>query len=361
MARPGLFALSVCVVFFFCSEATAAGLDKAVRDYVAAHDFSGSVLVRRGGRTLFRDGFGVANRAFDVPARSDTVYRIASITKLFTAALILQLRDEGRIDLAAPVGTYLPNYPRNGADRIPIGNLLNHTSGLANMDQVKSYQDAVTNGMPSFQTPLTSQQLLERYASGPPVRKTNEAFDYNNADYVVLGKVVEAVTRMPFEVALAERVLKPLAMRHSGLMQHSQILRNLADTYFRPDAKTGFINDLPVYEENWFAAGAMYSTVDDLATFAEALWGGHVVKADSLRAMMTPGLGKYGLGLWVRTMKLKGRVHITGERYGSIMGANGLLFVVPDEKLTIVILANTNAADMGDFVDQIASAAAEEP
>src|SRR6185436_17386842 len=129
MIRAVLVLLTVCVLAH-CPGAHAAGLDNAVRDYAASHGFSGSVLVRRNGRTLFREGFGLANRPFDVAARADTVYRVASITKLFTAALILLLRDEGRIDLKAPVGTYLPGYARNGAERVPIINLLNHTSGL---------------------------------------------------------------------------------------------------------------------------------------------------------------------------------------------------------------------------------------
>jgi D-alanyl-D-alanine carboxypeptidase len=354
---------AIPLVFIFCAalllspEARAAGLDQAIRDYAASHGFSGSVLVRREGRTLFREGFGLADRSFSVPARADTTYRIASITKLFAAALVLQLRDVGRVDLRAAVATYLPDYARNGAERVPVLNFLNHTSGLANMDRVKSYEDAVANGVPPYQTPMTSQQLLERFASGPLVRKTGEAFDYNNADYIVIGKVIEAVTRKPFEQALGERILKPLAMRNSGMVKQSQIIPNIANTYFRPNDKAPFVNDLPLYGENWYAAGAMYSTADDLATFAEALFGGRLVKAASLRALMTPGLGKYGLGLWVRTIKLGGRTYTTGERYGSIMGANGLLFAVPDLRLTIIILGNTNAADMGDFVDHIAPAA----
>lgn len=105
----------------------------------------------------------------------------------------------------------------------------------------------------------------------------------------------------------------------------------------------------------------MYSCTDDLVTFAEALFGGGLVSASSLKALMTPGLGDYGLGVWVRRIKIGGKSYVTAERYGSIMGANGLLFAIPELRVTVVILANINAADMGDFVDHIAAALGNSP
>lgn len=351
-AVAAVLAFAVCLT---AARADEARLDAAIGAYAQAHQFSGSVLVRREGRTLARASYGLADRALDVPTRPDTVYRIASITKLFTATLILQLREEGRIDLDAPVGRYLPSLSR-GVERVTIAQLLHHTSGLPNMDNVKSYEEALARGVPGYQTPVTPRQLLERFGSGPLVRAPGAAFDYNNADFIVLGQVVEAIRGKPFEAVLNEHVLAPLAMRRTGMMRAQKIVPGLAATYLRPDEKAEFLRDLPVYDENWYAAGAMYSCTDDLATFAEALFGGRLVSATLLKALMTPGLGDYGLGLWVRKIKIGGKSYVTAERYGSIMGANGLLFAIPELRITIVILANSNAADMGDFVDHIAAA-----
>jgi CubicO group peptidase (beta-lactamase class C family) len=328
----------------------------AVYQYANAHEFSGTVLVQRDGRTVLRQSFGLANRAFAVPTRPDVRYRIASITKLFTAVMILQLRDEGLLDLTAPVSRYLPGYARNGADKVPVQNLLNHTSGLPNVDTVHSYDEAVANGLPVYQTPLTTQQLLAKYASGPLVRESGKVFDYNNADYIVLGKIIEALTGSTFEEALDRRILRPLALQNSGALSQHKILAGLADTYFRPPGKTEYVNDLPVYIENWYAAGSMYATVDDLAAFAQALFAGRFLKPDSLKRMLTSGLDGYGYGLWIRKLKVGAKTYRTAERYGSIMGANGLVFRILDKDITIVILANTNAADMGEFAVAAAEA-----
>jgi D-alanyl-D-alanine carboxypeptidase len=330
-------------------------LGEDISAYAAAHDFSGTILVRRGGQDEFEQSYGLANRALAVPAKNDTLYRIASVTKLFTSVIVMQLVDEGRIDLDKPVSHYLPTYGRNGAGDIPIRNLLNHTSGLANIDTITSYQEAVTQGMPVYQLPHTPQQLLEQYASGPPVRAPGAAFDYNNADYIVLGEIVEAVTGKSFEATLAQRLIEPLGLHHTGMMAQPRILPGLADTYFRPDDASAFRNDLPVYWENWYAAAGMYSTVRDLAQFADALYGRRLMSQNALEQMLTPGLDGYGFGLWAWEIEVTGRRYRTAERFGSSMGANAVVFRVHDAGLTVIILANSNATDMRDFAVFIAN------
>jgi CubicO group peptidase (beta-lactamase class C family) len=114
------------------------------------------------------------------------------------------------------------------------------------------------------------------------------------------------------------------------------------------------MNDLPAYFENWDAAGAMYSTPSDLARFAEALFGGRLVKPASLAKMLTPGLDDYGYGLWSYDFKRNGRTYRVAKRPGSIMGANTVLYRLIDQKVTIVILANSNEVDLDEFAQRIA-------
>ena len=104
-----------------------------------------------------------------------------------------------------------------------------------------------------------------------------------------------------------------------------------------------------MYPENWYAAGAMYSTTTDLATFARALYGGRLLRPASLERMLKPGLDDYGYGLWVATHKIGGRPHRFAQRPGRIMGANVLLLRYLDDDLTIVVLGNTNLADTDKF------------
>jgi CubicO group peptidase (beta-lactamase class C family) len=324
-------------------------LAPAIRDYARAHGFSGAVLVERRGRTVYRGDFGLADRAFGVPVARDTRFWVASITKAFTAVLVLQLADEGRLDLRAPIRRYLPDYAGAGADRVTVHQLLTHTSGLDQYDRVASYEEAVAKGMEVYQLPHAPAELLARYASGRLVREPGAAFDYNNADYVVLGAIVERVTGASYEEALRRRILAPLGLTATGVLRAQAMVPRLAPTYMRADSAAPLLRDLPVYPENWGAAGAMYSTADDLLAFARALYGGRLLRPATLRAMLTPGLGEYGYGLWVATQDIAGAKHRYAQRPGRIMGANVLLLRYPDDDVTVVILGNTNLADTDAF------------
>lgn len=334
-------------------------LETTIRDHAAKHDFNGTILVEQKGKRIYHRSFGVADRAFNVPVRADTKFRIASITKAFTAALILQLYEQGRLDLRATIKTYLPDYAGEGAGRVTIHNLLNHTSGIQNFDAVKSYEEAVKNGIEVYQLPHTTDELLTRYASGRLVHEVGKVFDYNNADYVILGKIVEKLTANTFAGALRERILDPLGMTESGMLYQKEIVSNLASTYFKPGDSKPLINDLPVYIENWYAAGGMYSTAADLLKFSNALFGSKLLKPETLGLMLKPGLDDYGYGLWVAGVEAGGKKTRVAHRPGSIMGANCVLLRYLDDDLTIVILSNTNATDIDAFAFLIGRALIE--
>ena len=364
MTRRALVATVLCLAAsvppWAVVEAQGPALARTVRQYARAHAFSGTVLVRKGGRTLYHESFGLADRAFAVPVTNDTRFKAASITKAFTAVLVLQLVEQGKLDLRAPIRTYLPDYAGEGADRVSIHQLLNHTSGIENFDRVKSYEEAVKNGIESYQLPHTTDDLLTRYASGKVVRDPGKEFDYNNADYVILGKIVERLYGKPFDAVLRERILQPLGMTRSGMLYQQEIVPKLAYTYLRPGETAPLINDLPVYIQNWYAAGGMYSTATDLARFADALYGSRtLLKRETLALMLTPGLDDYGYGLWVRDIDVRGKPHRVAQRPGSIMGANTVLLRFLDDDLTVVILSNTNATDIDAFGFLVGRAALE--
>lgn len=361
------FPLQNAILLGFCAMAVGgsaapadpAALKESVRSYATNHDFNGTVLVQRRDDVLVCEAFGLANREFKIPAAVDTRYRIASITKLFTATLILQLVEEGRIDINAPVTNYLHSY-RAGAD-LNVRSLLNHTSGLANPDVELTFDRATKEGIPLYQLPHTSNELLQNYASGPVQHKPGAHFDYNNADYVVLGKVIEAVTHESFEHTLQKRILSPLALHNSGVLRQRDIVDRLAPTYLRQSSGQQFIHDIPVLIENWYAAGAMFSTVEDLARFADALYSGRLLNPATLDEMLTPGLGEYGYGLWIWQQKREGGTFRAAVRFGGILGANGVVYRILADGITIVILGNTNATDIGAFADHLARAVLNAP
>jgi CubicO group peptidase (beta-lactamase class C family) len=351
-----LFAKIVVVLAALVGSPAAAGgpsPDSAVAALAQDRNFSGTILVSDRGRIAYRKSFGIADRAFAVPASVSTRYKIASITKLFTSVLILQLQEQGKVDLHKTIGTYLPDYAGEGAGKVTLHQLLNHTSGLANFDTVKDFETALRSGIPVYQTPATSDQLLARYCSGKLVNVPGTVFDYNNADYIVLGKILERLHGKTYEEVLREKILQPLGMKDTGMLHQSRILDGLADTYFfRPDLNA-LVNDLPVYPENSYAAGAMYSTVRDLLTFSNALFGGKLLKQETLALLTKPGLDDYGYGLWSYDMKVGDRKHRVVKRPGQIMGAQTQLFHFLDEGITVIILSNTGTTDLDEFVAEI--------
>lgn len=329
-------------------------LDTVIPDYAKEHQFNGAVLVQENGREVYRESFGIADRAFDVPVRDDTIFRIASITKAFTSVLVLQLYDEGKIDLDKTIGFYLPSYSGEARDRATIHNLLNHTSGMQNIDAgLTSYEEALKNGIEHYQLPFTTDQLISKFCSGKLVHEPGKVFDYNNGEYIILGKIVEKITGKPFDEVLNERILQRLGMKHTGMVYQHIILRNLATTYTTTDEGKTFVNDMPVYPENWYASGAMYSTTSDLLTFANALFGGKLLKPETLELMLKPGLDGYGYSVWVGSPDFGGKHYRAVNRPGGVMGANGSLRhfsgIGFDESLDIVILSNTNATDLDGF------------
>lgn len=329
-------------------------LGSFITEYAAEQHFSGAIRITERGRVLYDDAFGLAERAFNTPTSTSSRFPVASITKLFTATMILQLVDEGRISLDAPLGRYLPDYPGAGADHITIRNLLQHTSGITQFDTVASAADAFTNGLPAYQRPLNSARLVQLCCSGALAREPGQSFEYNNADYFVLGRIIESVTGESFADALRNRVLAPLQLASTGMLRWDTPPTALVTTYYWRDDTGTLIHDMPVYWENWDAAGGMYSTTTDLTSFAAALYGGRIVSASSLRELLAPGLDEYGLGLWSYTIQRNGRSIRVAKRPGATMGANAVLYALPDRGITIVLLANTNRTDLDTFAQRIA-------
>lgn len=347
------FMLAAALCLAAIPTVVAAPLDGFIDAYARDHAFSGSVLVQEGGKVRYAGSFGLADIAFDVPNDARTRYPIASITKLFTSTLILQLRDEGRLDLDRSVRTYLPDYRGEAADKVTVRQLLNHTSGLPSYDQAGDAASAIRDGMPVYQLPHDTDTLLTRYASGNLRSAPGAKFEYNNADYIVLGKIVERLRGTTFEQALRQYLLHPLGLQDSGLLRQDTTVPRLAETYFHRAGNGPLTPDLPVYPENWYASGAMYATPKDLLEFADALFGGRLLSKDSMAQLLKPGLDEYGLGLWVYETKIGDRAYRVAKRPGRIMGAQTQLYRFLDRDITVIVLANTDAVDTDEFVAQI--------
>jgi D-alanyl-D-alanine carboxypeptidase len=329
--------------------------DTFITSYVKKNNFNGTILIENKGKITYRKSFGFSNLSFKVKNTPDTRYKIASITKAFTSVMILQLMEQGKINPDEHISKYLPSYKGVAGDKITVKELLNMTSGMHNMDDGTTMESVLKNGIPQYQLPHTLDEMIAEYCSDTLITEPGTQFDYNNADFILLGKIIEEVSGNSYEENLKQKILVPLKMSNSGMLSQDTIIDRLADTYFYRDDLKMLVSDLPVYWGNWFAAGSMYSTADDLAKFAEALFGGKLLKKESMSQMFTSGLGEYGLGVWVyKNYEIKKKNYTIVKRPGSIMGAQAMLFHILETGSTIIILSNTGTVSLDDFAARIA-------
>lgn len=325
-------------------------LNKFIESFVTKNNFNGTILIEQNAKKIYEKSFGFSNFPFKVRSTVDTKYKIASITKAFTAVLTLQLVEEGRIDLNKTIKTYLPQYNGQGGNTVTIKQLLNMTTGMRNMDDGLTLESALKNGIPQYQKPYTSDEMLTIFCSDTLVTKPGTVFDYNNADFIILGKIIEKLSGKTFDENLKEKILIPLQMYNAGLLSQHDIVEKLADTYFYFDDTKKLVNDFPVYIDNWYAAGAMYSTVEDVLKFSQAMFSHRLLKETTMNEMLTPGLGEYGYGVWIyKDYNIRGKMYTIVKRPGSIMGAQAMLLHILESGTTVIILCNANTVNLDDL------------
>lgn len=315
--------------------------DALMKEYVRGELFTGTVLVARDGQPIFRKAYGAANREWAMPNTVDTRYRIGSITKPFTATAILQLAEENKLELGDPIKNYLPGLPANWG-QASIRQLLLHTSGIPSHT---SLEDPYAKLMPVKHTP---EQLIDLVKDIPLNYEHGAKFRYNNMGYVLLGRIIETVSGMSYPDYLEQKLLKPLNLGNSGYDEGRRLVRQLAQDY--TDGASDVVKGNLVHVSNAYAAGAMYSTVDDLLEWQQMLIKGKVLNPVSVKAMFTDGGHRYGLGWYVRE-NLSRKLY---EHGGNIGAYSSLLAYYPDDKLTVIVLSNYGEQVVSKIGDELA-------
>jgi CubicO group peptidase (beta-lactamase class C family) len=312
--------------------ASEADFARVVASHVRPGGPGAAVAVRHRGRLVHGAGYGLANVEWGIPIDLETVFRIGSITKQFTAAAIMTLAEAGRLDVDDPIERHLPDYPV-GARRITVRHLLNHTSGI------KSY-----TGLPNFAAELSGKQqsvdqIINVFKDLPPDFEPGERFLYNNSGYLLLGAIIERVSGKDYETYLREAFFDPLGMTQTRYLHDRPIVAKRAAGYERtPEV----VNATPLSMSWPHAAGALGSTVNDLLRWDEALRGGKAVSPASYAAMKTPSrlndgaTTPYGFGLGLG--RYRERPHVGHN--GGINGFVTSLEHFEEDDLTVVLLAN---------------------
>jgi len=248
------------------SQSLQSRIDNLVNDYVVNHQFMGSVLVADKGEVIFAKGYGLADVEQNIPNTPDTKFMIGSITKQFTAMLVTQLVEKGKLRLNDTISDFVPDFPRDIGDKITIEMLLSHTSGLPFPEGIEKYYYA-------SQKDEYLQEFIKQLSEEGLRFEPGEGYGYSNAGYFILGLMIEKMTGKSYEAVLNEQILKPLGMSNTGCDQKELVLENRAYSYQKLPDRYITWSDMHSYDPGivGFGYGSLYSTVGDLFKFSKAL------------------------------------------------------------------------------------------
>jgi CubicO group peptidase (beta-lactamase class C family) len=318
--------------------------DSLLSAYHGDRLFNGAVVVGKGDSVVFSGTRGDAVMEWDVPNTLDTRFHIGSVTKQFTAALVLSLVEDGQVALDSTVATYLPDYPGPGADRITIHHLLSHRSGLPSYTSFPDYQPRI------MRLTWEPDSLLATVAERDLDFEPGSQFTYSNSGYFLLGRIVEAVTGQAYDEALQERVLAPAGLADAiGYAHHHRVIDREAAGYRRAgdDYERAELLDSSVP----YSAGMLYATPTALHRWSQALLNGEVLPDSLVDAMTTPHSGNgYGYGIVTRTDTLGGTPVTTIGHDGGVNGFTSSVSTVRADDAaaayTVVVLDNTSSPRM---------------
>ena len=294
-----------------------------------------TVIVVKDGKKVFRKAYGMAGIAKKQTLTSGTALRIGSITKQFTATAILMLADEGKLKLDDDLTRYLPDYPTHGK-RITIEHLLTHTSGIVSYTGKPGY-------MADMARDMTVGEMIDRFKDDPLEFAPGTDWRYNNSGYFLLGAIIEKVSGLPYADFLQQRIFTPLGITHTAYEGHELRVFPHAQAY-TPDAD-GFRPSPPLSMTQPYAAGALVSSVDDLARWDAAIDEGKLLKASTWKRALTSHTLRsgrntgYGYG-W-EIISLRGAPAVAHG--GAITGFRSYALRLPEQHIYVAVLSNADA------------------
>lgn len=313
--------------FSLAAQDAAKKINDLLAAYAADESFNGTVLVAQEGNIVLQKGYGLKNAGASLQNDSNTIFQVGSITKQFTAAVILKLQEMHQLSMQDRLGKYFPELPF--AEKVTIEQLLSHTAGIFNYTNDADFMknEAVR--------PASREKLFSLFKDKPLEFEPGTRFNYSNSGYLLLGFIIEKITGQSYYEAVRALIFEPLRMRHSGSdFTHLQ----------SPDKATGYldlsgktVNPADIVDSTAsFAAGAIYSTVGDLYRWHNALYGEQIIRQSSLRNAYTRRQGTYGLGWGIDSAYGK-EIY---QHSGGIFGFTSFIMRNPSEGICIILLDN---------------------
>ncbi|CRK81092.1 serine hydrolase domain-containing protein [Neobacillus massiliamazoniensis] len=319
-------------------------VEDCINQWIEANErngyLNGSILIAANGKILLNKGFGMANWEHAVRNKPETKFRIASLTKAFTAFGIFQLHEKGKLNINDCVGKYLPQYP-NG-EKITIYHCLTNTSGIPNYTSFPDFWDR------TMRLPSTLNQLIASFKEINLNFEPGTRFEYSNSGYALLTAIIETVSGMSYAEYIREQICHPLGMYHTGCDDGMTVVPNLASGYSFWEAPIH-----AAHADLSFPLGAygLYSTTEDLLLWDQALQSSKLLNKELVEKMFTPTLGSYACGWMVSEMLGRKCVHHFGDISG--FSCDFLRFV--DDQVTIIFLSNMNVTPVTHMTREIAT------
>lgn len=329
-------------------------VDELIERYRRNQRFAGVVLVAQEGDILVHKGYGMADLAHEVPNQPGTKFNLGPLTMQFTALAVMQLQGKGALNVDDRLTRWFPTHAE--WERVTVHHLLTHSSGIYDFRDLPGYSDSVR-----FETYPTA---LITYIEDQPLKfEPGSRFSFSNTNYLVLGAVIEQVTKQHYADYVRDNIFQPAGMVQSGFLDTHQVVENLAEGYKWIDANTTWQADF--VDPSWlFAAGGAYATAEDLYRYDRALRSGQLVSKESVETMVTPHsevvMGSYtgpyeepsgyGYGSYTGTL--------SGQRFlghaGSQFGFSADLLRFPDPDLTVIVLSNIEQAPVPEISQSLA-------
>ncbi len=325
----------------------AADIERFMDAYSGEGMFNGIAVVASDGEVIFEKSYGYANAEWETKADRHTKFRLASVTKQFTAMMILQLAEEGKLTLEDNISDHLPWYREDTGSRITIHQLLTHTSGIPNY--------SAFSGFFSGPSRMNHQmrKFVEEYCSNDLEAEPGERYSYCNSGYYILGAILEEIEGKPWEEVVEERIAQRGGMPDTGAYTHTRLMPRRAqgfvldaDGNYQP---TGY-QDMTI----WRAAGSMYSTANDMLRWDQVLRENVLISEESKEKMFTRHEGSYGYGIsqFREQNKQDETVRYMGHS-GFYAGFNNYFAHFPETGEAIILLNNGGRTEINTIRDGI--------
>jgi len=336
-------------------ETLASRIDALVAARAKKPTFSGlSVAVAQRGELVFERAYGLADEEFGVAADTATLFRIGSVTKQYTAALVLRFVERGKLSLDDTLDKFVPQFPLHTSPAgraVTVRQLLNHTSGIP------SYTDLGEEWSAKWPLELTHEELLALVADKPFDFEPGASWRYNNTGYYLLGMLLEKLSGKSYAQLVQDEIAGPLGLARTRYDSNEELIKNRAQGYTLKGRNK--VNDVPLGMNQPGAAGGLVSTAGELVRWTVALRGGKFVTQESFALMTTPVAaadgtgGDYGFGLMVDEFEGRRRF----QHGGGIFGFNSMLMWFPEADVAVAVISNCEPESSAKIADEVALAA----